>query len=70
MTTADAMVNAHHPALHEREDAVYALEPEMSGELADDLGGMLAVGDSLVGLVAVGENRRVGSGVSQDERMQ
>lgn len=61
--------NAHHPALHQREHAVYTLEPEMRGQLSDDLGGVLAVGDSLmIGLVAVGGDRRAGTII--DRRVQ
>ena len=27
VTAADAVADTHHPALHQREDAMYALEP-------------------------------------------
>ncbi len=70
VTTADTVIDTHHPPLHQREDAVDALEPEMCWEFAVDFRGVLAVGNPLVGLIAVGEDRGTRRGVPQHEWMQ
>jgi len=70
VTTVDTVVDTHHPALHQREDAAYALEPERRGQFAHGLRGALTVGNTTVSLVAVGEDRRVGIRAAQHEGMQ
>lgn len=68
--SADTVVDAHHPPLHQREHAVNSLEPDMGRHVLHNLRLMNAARYALIRRVAIGEDRGRGQSVLEDERMQ
>ena len=67
--SAEAVIGAERPSLHEREDAVDPRENDMPGGLADDARIVPVTGQPEIGMMAVREQRGPGLDVGLDERM-